>query len=147
VPASFILAVILLGNEEIQEELGVILALPEGYNIVKEKADIIERESISHENLDIEEKIIFEMWHKSIITASLENPYKILRTVKDFDGLIKSTAIQLFAFIIRDYFEKKSKTNFDFLQIHEFAEFVLKGILDEIKKYTEQFQLEEHKNT
>lgn len=150
VPASFILAIILLGNDEIQKDLGIVFALPEGFRESQQKLLKTSRQNNNDNEdddeeeefyLNIERKVILKMWTESIINASLENPYKIIRTVKDFEGNTKSTAIQLVAFIIRDFFEKKSTLPIDFEQIRFFAEATLKEIFIEIEKRTSQSQL------
>lgn len=150
VPASFILAIILLAYEEIQKELGVNLSLPEGFQFDKKllNAGNNNYQSLqkSEENseefiLTAEKKLILKMWTESVINASLENPYKILRTIKDNEGNIKSSAIQLTAFIIRDFFEKDFKGSIDFEMIHGFAQLTMKQILHEVDKRTSEGQL------
>src|SRR3989339_465654 len=99
VPASFILTIILLGNEEIQQQAGIILALPAG-EIASDHHDLQEWEEQKDQNMiTLEQKLVLKMWTNTIIATALENPYKILRTVKDAEGKVKHTAIQLTAFI------------------------------------------------
>ena len=142
VPASFILAIILLGNDDIQAELGIKLQLPAGIDFNQDH----ELQEFDEEHkkpiISPAQKIILNIWTESIIMSALENPYKILRTVRDPEEKVKSSAIQLTAFIIRDYFEQE-KIEMEFEQIKPFAEITLNRVFVEVSKRLAQKQIEE----
>lgn len=101
VPAGFILSLIVLGNEDIQEEAGIKLALPEeditrleetalavskaqAGNTAQNHADastkiILFNSDIS--TLPLKVRIAIDLWSKNILAAGLGNPNKVLDSV------------------------------------------------------------------
>ncbi|MFA7685498.1 MAG: hypothetical protein WCX95_01720 [Candidatus Gracilibacteria bacterium] len=143
-PANFILAIILLGNEEIEKEIGNYLLLQSGAfsednssQDHQEKALIFFKED---ETMPLKIKIELDIWMKSLLFQAEENPQKLLKTAYDVDMLesddggflekksIKVVLIQLIAHVLKEFLDSKSFPNeYDILL--EFAEFTLKGIL------------------
>lgn len=143
-PANFILAIILLGNEDIQKEVGEFLMLKSPENIPQEKA--LTFFNNNDETLPLKLKIEIDNWIKSILLQAEENPQKLLKTAykvefeelpreSEFDDkkytekkTIKKITIKLLAFVLRDYLEQNN-TNEPFEKLMKFSEFILKGIL------------------
>lgn len=148
IPAVFILTVILLGNEEIQDEMGIRLDLLPGPERVETDQPI---ESSLAELQDPEMKgalvvfgedhsfplkmrIAIDLWGKNIFEAATPIPERILKTVPEWndDPSVmkepKEVVTQLTTFILRDYLEENGvKTAYE--NLHSFAEFFLKGVL------------------
>jgi hypothetical protein len=151
-PANFILAIILLGNEDIQREIGSYLMLQsaqgqenhyeESSSTSQEKAMIFFRED---ESLPLKIKIELDIWMKGLLFQAEENPQKLIKTAYDIDMLesdegetkerkvIKVVLIQLIAHILRDFLEGK-EVPADYDNLLEFAEFTMKGILQKTEE-------------
>lgn len=136
IPPAFILAIILLTHRELQIESGIILSLPSGSGEIPSTMSIEETKLRNQE-------ITIKLWTETIITAALENPYKIIRNIKDQDLQIKSTAIQLMAFVLRDYFQNELQIEKDFEEIRAFSNFSLQGIITKVEERLEQMQIGE----
>lgn len=129
IPANFVLAMVLLGNEDIQKETGSHLMLKEGKS--DEKALVFFRED---ETLPLKIRIELDNWLKNLMFQATETPQKLLKTVyflepveESFVKTIKPILIQLAAFVMRDFFEQ-NKVSESYKKLKEFAEFLLKGI-------------------
>lgn len=140
IPANFILAVILLGNEDIQKEIGSFLMLKGA--VSEEKALTFFRED---KTLPLKIRIELDNWMKSLLMQALETPQKLLKSTYEFEMIeieksefgnpkfeekkrIKPVLIQLAAFVMRDFLEQ-NKIVESYSKLKEFAEFFLKGIL------------------
>ncbi len=151
---NFVLAIIVLGNEEIKQALGGCLMLQgsvqEPEKLEGEK-DEKSKESLTFfnkedESLPLKIKIELDDWVKSLLLQASEKPQKLLDTAYQVEKIkieddtvfsetkykvkktIKQVTIQLIAFVLRDYFEQKDLEE-DYEKLQEFAEFILKGIL------------------
>lgn len=149
VPASVILSLILLGNEDIQEKSGIKLELPPGMSEEKftekykggsenKKLTIFGQKSV----LPLKVKISIDLWGKSIYEAGKSAPYKVLQTILDFEENLKPIVIQTSSKILYDFL-KQNDIDADQKSTYEFSEFMLKGIVDKIKKETKKKALEE----
>lgn len=147
IPAVFILNIVLLGNEEIQEHLQTFIALnPAAPN---EKA--LTFFSPEDQSLPLKLKIEVDNWIKNILKVANEYPHKLLKhaytiektkrevqssfgsTEYDERKVIKESLIQLTAFVLRDYLEQ-NKHQEGFEKIKQFSHFILKGILDKTQE-------------
>jgi len=143
IPANFILSIILLGNEEIQKEVGHYLALegsPENtvQNQVNDaKALVFFRED---ESMPLRVRIEIDKWVKDVIFQASEMPQKLIKTAydisydKDEDGqkheikTISKSLVLLVAHIIFNYL-KQNGVEGDIVKLKEFSEFLVKGII------------------
>ncbi|MFH1218402.1 MAG: hypothetical protein V1679_01005 [Candidatus Peregrinibacteria bacterium] len=133
IPANYILAVILLGNEDIQEEIGKYLML--------KSAEISDEKSLAFfgedESLPLKVKIELDNWIKSMMVQADDNPHKLLKTAYEYDEDNKKTVCRplviLTAFIIRDYLEQK-KLDESYDKLKNFAEFITEGILNKTQE-------------
>jgi hypothetical protein len=149
IPANFILAIILLGNEEIEREVGSYLMLQsrkaetETLETTQDaKALIFFRED---ETMPLKIKIELDIWLKSLLFQAGENPQKLLKTAYDVDMLendegemkerktIKVVLIQLIAHVMREFLESKNFPN-DHESLLGFSKFILEGILNKTEE-------------
>ncbi|MBT5016583.1 hypothetical protein HN748_05755 [Candidatus Peregrinibacteria bacterium] len=171
IPAVFILAVILLGNREIQAEVGIHLQLEDGEIDLKEKpesngdeketslADLEQKEfkgalvtlGADH-SLPLKMRMGIDLWTRSIWNAMEPTPERIFKTVIEFNENPKAKSEpkpvvgQLAAFILRDYF-KDNHFEQEYENIKTFAEFLIKGLLVRLKEQAKnQKQLEKEEN-
>ncbi|MFH1533363.1 MAG: hypothetical protein ABID64_00330 [Nitrospirota bacterium] len=153
VPANFILTIILLGNKEIQEEVGKILML---------NAPTSDEKALTFfgkdETLPLKIKIELDNWIKDMLAQAEEYPQKMVKTgykiefielekEYEFDEqkyeekkAVQPALIELLAFVVSDFLanhnlpEPKAKTR-------EFAKFILKGILAKTEESLDQRKL------
>lgn len=170
IPANFVLAVILLGNDEVQEEMKKFLMLRSGEVSTHEevmaqleagigdteaeagdKALIFFRED---ETLPLKAKIEMDAWMKALMIQAEEAPQKLLKTAIQVDFIeketesifddkeyekkesIKISLINLVAYVV-DEFMEEHKIDGTEGKTHDFAKFILKGILDKTRENLE----------
>ncbi|MFC1616424.1 hypothetical protein ACFL21_04740 [Patescibacteria group bacterium] len=150
-PANFILAIILLGNEDIQEKAGKYL-LPPGFQQY-EQAQLEEAESGNSQALvffnedktmPLKIKIQIEQWLKVLMIQAEENPQKLLRTAYDIEKVeiegeeqkikkISKALINLATYIVKDFLKQNNQVEPN-KQLRKFTHFILKGILSKTKE-------------
>jgi len=154
VPANFILTIILLGNKEIQEEVGKILML----NAPTSDEKALTFFGKGDETLPLKIKIELDNWVKDMLAQAEEYPQKTVKTgyktelielekEYEFDESkyeekksVQPALIDLVGFVVSDFLaqnnlpEPKSKTR-------EFAQFILKGILTKTEESLEKRKL------
>jgi hypothetical protein len=148
IPANFILAIVILGNEDIQEATGDFLALPPG---MLEKAAASDKAltffNQKDESMPLKVRIELDFWLKGVMAQAEETPHKLIEKAyaieyeKDQDSVgmgrtkyiekkvFKDILGRLAAFVIFDFL-KQNDINEDFEKISNFANFVIKGIVD-----------------
>lgn len=162
IPASFILALIVLGNDYIKAA-------------IKEhemKQEMIEAERISDNNLPavggaqsedltpvqapvgefavsvrlsdaslpIAIRVAMDEWSSGIFNAGTTQPFRILETVLDKEGLVKGVAIEAAAFVLHEFLVKTDEATFGQRGREAylgFSEFMLKGIMKKLKEQIE----------
>jgi hypothetical protein len=153
VPANFIITVILLGNEDIQEEVGEALSL--NAPTADEKALTFFGED---ETLPLKIKIELDKWIKDMLAQSEEYPQKMIKTgyktelielekEYEFDEQkyeekksVQPALIKLVAFVVNDYLAQNSLQE-PAGKLKEFATFILKGILSKTAENLDQRDL------
>lgn len=171
-PANFVLAIILLGNQEIQQQVGDFLMLKSlRHNDIQTPAAAATPESPSQSaeseksltffnsqdhTMPLKIKIELDQWIKSLLLQAEENPHKLLRTAykteyikiedeKDYFGEkkyeekveIQKPLIMLAAYVVGDYMKQKGLEENSKL-LTDFAEFILKGILNKTRETLDQ---------
>ncbi len=167
IPAALILAIILLGNKEIQEEVGIHLQL-EGGKSDPEKSAPPAKDDEETSLADLEQKefkgalvtlgadgslplkmrLGIDLWTRSIWDAMEPIPERIFKTTIEFNEkshakpVPKKVVTQLATFILRDYF-KSNHFEQDLENVRAFAQFLLKGLLHRLKEQSaDQKQLD-----
>lgn len=151
IPANFILAVILLGNEDIQREMGDFLMLGAGENAqdgsqhksvdAEEKALIFF--NIKDETLPLKVKIKLDTWIKGLLFQAEEYAQKLLKTAQEVEVIeekeIKNpeeNLVKLLTFIVRDYLGQ-NEIEEPYEKLYDFSTFVLKGIFSKTEENLE----------
>jgi len=136
IPAAFIVSLLLINNEDIQQELGIKLLLPGAVEQEKTRALTLPDHYLKGEIIPLKIKIAIDAWAHEIIERSQEYAHRVLQTVLDHDKLIKLVVIQLAVFCLRDYLEEEGiRIDYDLLK--NFVQLMLEGIL---KKIEEEFK-------
>ncbi len=133
-PAGFILAMIMLENDELKPFVG---------DFMKQESNLRALTFFGEEDasMPLKAKIAIDAWMKGMMSQAEEYPQKLIKYGYDVEEIkqedteeqkipqktIKKILIQLCAFVLRDYFERMKIEN-DFDRLQEFSEFILKGI-------------------
>ncbi len=139
IPANFILAVVLLSNEDIQKEIASYLMLKPSGNDEKSLTFFGEADQA----LPLKLKIEIDHWIKNMLSQAQESPQKLIKTsyeMKDEEKIIKSIIIQLICFILRDFLEQ-NKVDEPYEKLYNFSEFILKGILNKTEDFLDNQNL------
>lgn len=166
IPANFIIAMIILSNPEIHEEIGHFNLLRAGNSTSYSDApgsssatshDLIFFNS-KDETLPLKIKIELDTWIKNMLFQAEENPQKLLRTSYDIEmrelpkewdfedtqyekiEIIKSVLIQLITFIMREFLEQHSLSE-PYEKLYDFAKFIITGILNKARDSLEKRKL------
>lgn len=155
IPPSFILAIILLGNEEIQAELKrEISSLAQieapkagtGEADVKSQSETREAKTLSEfslaakfENpaLSLKVKAEIDTWGKSIFEAGSSVPFRVLETALNPEGNIKKVVIDCTANVLDDYLAGNNMPQVEYDTCFSFCEFLMRGIMQALKKQIE----------
>lgn len=144
VPASFILAVILLADEIVQKTVGIELTMPElSLSDAAQLAAPQNPEALSRalqtgqfqsDAIPLKIRISLELWSKNLWEAAIAQPYRILTTIMDVEERPITTLVQLTTLVVRDFMEQQGhQQGYD--AIRGFAQFVLEGLLKKIRIY------------
>ncbi len=139
IPANFILAVVLLSNEDIQKEIASYLMLKTSGDDEKSLTFFGEADQA----LPLKLKIEIDHWIKNMLSQAQESPQKLIKTsyeMKDEEKIIKSIIIQLICFILRDFLEQ-NKVDEPYEKLYNFSEFILKGILNKTEDFLDNQNL------
>lgn len=154
IPAVFILSLVLLGNESLQQEVGVQLQLPHGKTAARRPVSKSENAMVpfgEDASIPLKLRIGLELWSQTIWEAITPIPERVLKTAiddrEDSEALPepKPILVQLGAFVLRDYFQENGAEQ-SYENLKSFAEFLLRGLLKRLKEQIEnQKQLGSHK--
>lgn len=142
IPANFVIAIILLSNDELKPAVGKQFVLPapetaEGESEVTpdEKALIFFTDD--DETVPLQAKITLDNWVKTLLIQAEERPQKLLKNAYEYDEdknkNITHPLIRLAAFIVEEFASQKHIETAD-LNLNEFAEFLLTGVLNKTQE-------------
>lgn len=139
IPANFVIAIILLSNEEIKSQVGTQFALPAPEGEQQPAAD--EQSLIfftdKDDTVSLKSKITLDNWIKTLMIQADERPQKLLKNAYEYDEdknkSITHPLIRLTAYIVEE-FSEQTHINTEDLNLNEFAEFLLTGILNKTQE-------------
>lgn len=159
-PANFILAIILLGNEEIQHKTGQVLMLNGGVaedgTIPNEKALIFFTEEDS--TIPLKLKIEIDNWIKNMILQAEENPQKLLKTGYEIrmielekesvyddteyrqEKIPHEIVVMLITLVLADFLAGYNQAE-SLKKLQEFCRFIYSGILKRTEENQENMKL------
>lgn len=144
VPANFVLAMVLLGNPEIQQAVGNFLMLQRPENLQQDQSLIIFGQG--DESFPLKLRIEIDQWIKNMLAQAEELPQKIVKTCyltklielereNNWDDpeyrqerVVQPSLVKLAAHILDSYM-KQNQHQEDSNKIEQFCEFILQGIL------------------
>lgn len=137
-PASFILSVVILGNEKIMKDIEKEKILKPAIS-TEDHADLEMDTKFSLSIIDSDQtlplklKAEIDKWMKNILNQALEHPRRILNLIGDAEGQGRLLLIKLFVLILRDYLKQVSHES-DHDKLKNFGEFFINGIVEKIGK-------------
>ncbi|MFA5947488.1 MAG: hypothetical protein WC806_00750 [Candidatus Gracilibacteria bacterium] len=166
IPASFILAVILLSNKELlvenaNEFLMLKSAMQMSENMAKDSdGEGHDTKSIvffqKDATMPLKIKIALDAWIKELMSQAEEKGEKMIKSCYDVKYLkdedeygnvniteeksVKNAIVFLIAYVIEDFMKQNDEES-DFEKIKEFSEFIIKGILEKTAEAMEKMKL------
>lgn len=149
IPASFILGVILLGNEDLQKEVresAPLLESPTGpvdvsmepiIPLQKSASEFSLMTAFSDPSIPLRVRAEIDAWGKNLYEIVSANPFKILETVTDPQGLPKRVVVDCMATVLQDYLFDNGLTDYSYETMASFSEFLIHGILKKAKEQVE----------
>lgn len=149
IPASFILSIILLGNEELiadmKQEAGVDmarLANPEtssgsSAQPMPKPSEYSLSTNFGNASLPLKIKAEIDSWGNGIYETGSSIPFRILETALDSEGNLKKVVIDCSANVLDDYLASSGAPQISYDACFSFCEFSLKGIMNAYKKQIE----------
>lgn len=150
IPARFVLAVILLGNKEIQRALKKELLNEESIKMLENGGEVDSRALTffkEDQTLPLRIKIELDAWIKEILKEAEEVPQKLLASIYEVTPSwkeeevkkksISKAVIDLMTFITVDYFDTQEFKNYQIKEVEKLALFLIKGIISQVKNNLE----------
>jgi len=159
IPASFILAILILTNEEIKKEAANELKLDkyddpekkmlrgEDVELTREEKKIFKKKAEEMQDLKEDEELPEKLmeaineWAEMMLAAGLSTPHKVTATVLDEEKKIKAPVVQLTTFILRDYFEEHG-IDHKYEDLWEFCAAILRSIMTKLNRVSRQLPKE-----
>ncbi|MBI5413803.1 hypothetical protein HZA42_05665 [Candidatus Peregrinibacteria bacterium] len=144
IPASFILSIILLGNEEVQMELKKEaqadlpkLAAGESSAISTISSEFSIVTAFSDQSLPLKLKAEIDSWGKGILESGSAAPFRVLETALDSTGAVKKIIIDCCANVLGDFMANNSDQELGYETFYSFCEFLMKGVMRHLQKQVE----------
>jgi hypothetical protein len=144
IPVNFIVAILSIGYQEIQEEINLQLKKdpPPAISvqeekkfmdgIEKEEKKLEEKQTFDEKHLPDEVKRRINEWVRDILLLSLENKKKMLESVYE-QNIPRQTPLELTAKMLERYL-LTANIEGSFNRIQTFSDYILKGIEKELQK-------------
>lgn len=139
IPASFVLSIIILGNEEVRAEIQKEnLDLPQiSAPQTAEKTDFSLITGFVDQSLPLKIKAEIDSWGKGIIEAGLAVPFRVLETVLNKEGNVKKVVIDCAANVLDDFLTNANQPQIAYDTCFSFCEFLIKGVMRRLQKQIE----------
>ena len=147
IPPSVILAIILLGNEEVQAELKKEISAEmkqieapvevSQINTEKSTTEFALVLKIADQSIPLKVKAEIDDWGKGIFEACSTVPFRVLETALDHEGNVKKIVVDCCANILDDYLASNGIPQIKYDACFSFCEFMIRGIMQALKKQIE----------
>lgn len=141
IPASFILSIIILGNEELKKETE--LALPQGETGGTTTSDAMPSEfslmpKFENHALPLTLKAAIDDWGRGIFEAGSSAPFRVLETALSKEGVIKSAVVNCTAQVLGDFLEvSNAQPQPAYETLYSFCEFLMRGVMKQLQHQIE----------
>lgn len=157
-PANFVLAVILLGNRDIQNEVGQFLMLKGPENETENSKSLVFFQE--DQTLPLKAKIELDQWLKTLLYQAEESPHKFIKSVYSVEKFkikneedyfssevryktikkLQESLIKLISYVTKDFLSQM-QINESTERSDQFAEFILAGIVKKTEELLENRNL------
>lgn len=151
IPPSFVLSIIVLGNEELQreteEELKRLItgaehgSGPEPETEEPQYNEFAIATRFANNALPIKLKAEIDDWARGIFEAGSSTPFNTIKTVITDEGLVKKVVIDCGVHVLTDFFETNNGPHVTYDQFFGFCELLFRGVMKRLKE-----QIENQKN-
>lgn len=143
IPASVILSIIILGNEEVQREIKAEIARAE--TSLQAEAGISNEQNIdtalipkiTDHQIPPHLRVEIDAWARGIFDAASAGPFQLLATALDKQGNVKQIMIDCAANILEDFLEHAGGKNLPYDTYFSFCEFLMKGMMQRVRQQIE----------
>lgn len=147
IPASFILSIIILGNDEIRIELEkeaqADMPQLEAGGQAPQKTEFSLMARFSDSSLPLKMKAEIDAWGKNIFETGSAVPFRILETALMKEGTIKQIVIDCAANVLDDYLAQNEWAHIHYDACFAFCELLMKSVM---KRLQEQIQNQKELN-
>ncbi len=151
IPASFILSIIILGNDEIRLELEkeIQADMPQlepgaqAAQKTEHKTEFSLMARFSDSSLPLKMKAEIDEWGRNIFEAGSAVPFRILETALTKEGVIKQVVIDCAANVLDDYLAQNEWSRISYDACFSFCELFMKSVM---KRFQEQIQNQKELN-
>lgn len=150
IPASFILPIIILGNDEVAEELkkemqidaaSLLEGPPAPENASESSTPQAGEFSLTTQfgdaSLPLKIKAEVDAWGKGIWQAGSAVPFRVLETALDKEGNVKKIVIDSAANVLSDFVDDQKGPQFPYDTYFAFCEFFMQGIMKCLREQIE----------
>lgn len=146
IPPSFILSIILLGNEEVLAELKreaseELKALKAGETPASPQSNGTTDFSLvtrfGGTAFPLKAKAEIDEWGRMMHEAASAVPFRILETVLDKTGMVKNVVIDCMANVLGDFLKDQELPSMGYDTYFSFCEFLVHRIVEQLKKQIE----------
>ncbi len=171
IPAGFVLSLVLLGNEDVQEMMQVRLSLPEedmrrlesaeksATNGASHDRQLATLESVNMSELPIRVRVAIDLWAKGLISGAMSAPSKTLSAVhmpgatrfsaeynktlpfQTVESYVLKDVVVQTAVFLVDEFMRTNSLTAVKSAIYEFCHFLLTGIFEKVRQSLENPEL------
>ncbi len=142
VPAAFIVSILLINNQDMQQEIGIKL-LPAGNleDLLKGKSgeqssaqnQTLPDRYMPNQALPLKIKIAVDAWIQEMIKYAFEKPHRLVETALDANGLIKLPLLQLTILCLEDFL-LQNEVQSEYMALKDFMSLMLEGILKRVQE-------------
>lgn len=136
IPPSFVLGILLLGNEDLKAQVGNLLFAAtdersESDPVATTEFSLITR--FSDASLPLRVKAEIDQWGRLLLEAAEFQPFRLLETALEPGGKVKSLVIDCMANVFQDFLIESGVTEFSYDTMYSFCEFLIHGIFQKIR--------------
>lgn len=142
IPPSFVLAVILLGNDEIRIELkrevrAELIAGGEQGPGARTTSEFSLVTQFADASLPLKVKAEIDTWGKGIWEAGSSVPFRVLETALDSGGNVKKVLVDCCGNVLDDFLSSSGAPQVAYDTCFSFSEFMLHGIMKKLREQIE----------
>lgn len=139
IPPSFVLGILLLGNEDLKGEVAnLLLSAKSEPAVMSQTTEFSLITKFTDASLPLRVKAEIDRWGRILSEAAEFQPFRLLETALEPGGKVKSIVIDCMANVLQDFLLSFGPSDFAYETMYSFCEFLLHGILQKVKRDIEE---------